>query len=545
MANISFTGSHNSTFVVEDQGKILLVLETERFLGYKNSGLTQYKVPQNPVFVFEQIINYIKKTTGIEFFDNCFSIGDNYVHINGTPYPIHNLIAAKNYVVGQHHYNHATSVFYQSPYKESIIVSFDGGGNDGTFNVYHGKRESGISLLKKINIDLGFSYMIIGQYLKDIKLQVLHEGHLIYPGKIMGLVSYGNIRLEWLTAFEEYCTSCKMNGNYDYQPLINELQRKTKIEFSISNRLEGQIAYDVAATLQRAWENIFIVNISNIIYRPEFSDLPLCITGGCGLNILLNTRLTKDLKKNVFVGPVPNDTGIALGMILNHIKPINPVDVTYTGLPLLDIDMLAEYINNSYYNLSNYSHETLAKDIINGKIIGVARGASEIGPRGLGNRSILCSPMIKDMKNILNKKVKNREWYRPFAPVVRLEDVSKYFEWTKDSQWMSFAPVVKEEWREKLPATTHVDNTARVQTVTREQNWWLYDLLTEMEKQTGVGVLLNTSFNVNGKPILNTVKDIFTILKDTQLDGAVIEHNYITKHVASHYHYSNTLQYKW
>ena len=545
MANISFTGSHNSTFVVEDQGKILLVLETERFLGYKNSGLTQYKLPENPIFVFEQIINYIKKTTGIEFFDNCFSIGDNYVHINGTPYPIHNLIAAKNYVVGQHHYNHAASVFYQSPYKESIIVSFDGGGNDGTFNVYHGKRESGISLLKKINIDLGFSYMIIGQYLKDIKLQVLHEGHLIYPGKIMGLVSYGNIRLEWLTAFEEYCTSCKMNGNYDYQPLINELQRKTKIEFSISNRLEGQIAYDVAATLQRAWENVFIVNISNIIYRPEFSDLPLCITGGCGLNILLNTRLTKDLKKDVFVGPVPNDPGIALGMILNHIKPINPVDVTYAGLPLLDIDMLAEYINNSYYNLSNYNHEVLVKDIINGKIIGVARGCSEIGPRGLGSRSILCSPMIKDMKNILNKKVKNREWYRPFAPVVRLEDVSKYFEWTKDSQWMSFAPVVKEEWRKILPATTHVDNTARVQTVTRAQNWWLYDLLTEMEKQTGVGVLLNTSFNVNGKPILNTVKDVFTILKDTQLDGAVIEHNYITKHVASHYHYSNTLQYKW
>jgi carbamoyltransferase len=137
--------------------------------------------------------------------------------------------------------------------------------------------------------------------------------------------------------------------------------------------------------------------------------------------------------------------------------------------------------------------------------------------------------MIKDMKDILNKKVKNREWYRPFAPIVRLQDISKYFEWEDESRWMTFAPVVREEWREKLPAITHIDNTARVQTVTREQNPYIYDLLTEMEVQTGVGVLLNTSFNVNGKPILTTVKDVFNILKNTQLDGAVIEKHFITK----------------
>jgi carbamoyltransferase len=134
------------------------------------------------------------------------------------------------------------------------------------------------------------------------------------------------------------------------------------------------------------------------------------------------------------------------------------------------------------------------------------------------------------MKDILNKKVKNREWYRPFAPVVRLEDVDKYFEWDSDARWMSFAPLVKEEYRSKLPAITHVDGTARLQTVTREQNSLLYDLLTEMDKATGIGVLLNTSFNVNGRPILTTVKDIFTILKNTQLDGSVIEDLYVTKH---------------
>ena len=133
------------------------------------------------------------------------------------------------------------------------------------------------------------------------------------------------------------------------------------------------------------------------------------------------------------------------------------------------------------------------------------------------------------MKDILNEKVKHREWYRPFAPVVRLEDVSKYFEWEGESKWMSFCPKVKEEWREKLTAITHVDGTARVQTVTREDNEWLYDLLTKMHEKTGVGVLLNTSFNVDGSPILSTIKEAFKILESTQMDGLVIENYYIQK----------------
>ena len=133
------------------------------------------------------------------------------------------------------------------------------------------------------------------------------------------------------------------------------------------------------------------------------------------------------------------------------------------------------------------------------------------------------------MKDILNAKVKHREWYRPFAPVVRLEDVSKYFDWEGDSRWMSFCPTVKEEWREKLGAITHIDNTARVQTVTREENEWLYDLLTEFEKVTGVGILLNTSFNVNRMPILTTCKEAVQVFEATEMDGLVIENEYIKK----------------
>jgi carbamoyltransferase len=165
----------------------------------------------------------------------------------------------------------------------------------------------------------------------------------------------------------------------------------------------------------------------------------------------------------------------------------------------------------------------LPKLLADGKIIGVARGGSEHGPRALGNRSILCNPTFPQMKDVLNAKVKHREWYRPFAPVVRIEDASKYFAVIEESPYMSFAFDVKDEWKQKLSSITHIDGTARVQTLRKEHNEWLYNLLGEFEKITGHGVLLNTSFNVNGRPILSTAAEAFKVLLDTQMDGIVIE----------------------
>jgi carbamoyltransferase len=542
MANIAFTGSHNSTFVVENEGKILLVLETERFLGYKNSGLFRYKIPENPVLVFESIMDYIKKFTGFEYFENCICIEDSEVRVNGVRLSLNKAIKARNHIFTKHHYSHAGGAFYQSPYEEALVFSFDGGGNDGTFSAYYADRQKGLLLLREFDVDLGCPYMLIGQYLDDINYQLLHEGHLVYPGKLMGLVSYGTVNEDWLKAFETFCVETNLKGFYNFQPNIDKLSLETGIVFDIKKRLKGQIAYDVAATLQRAWENVFLTLTGPIMSKENYSHLPICMAGGCALNILLNTRLKVEYGKRVFVGPCPNDTGISVGMILNHIKPATPVDVTYAGLPLLDFDLLPQYLNDSEYHVTNVDPAVIIKDIVAGKIIGLAHGRSEVGPRGLGNRSIICNPQIANMKDILNKKVKNREWYRPFAPVVRLEDVDKYFEWDSDAQWMSFAPLVKEEYRSKLPAITHIDNTARLQTVTKEQNPLLYELLTEMDKATGIGVLLNTSFNVNGRPILTTIKDIFTILKKTQLDGSVIENYYITKHRAANEYYSPVLK---
>jgi carbamoyltransferase len=554
MANISFYGSHNAAYVVEEDGKILMVLEVERFLNYKNSGMAQYKCPrtENLLFYSKFIPEWIMKKFNITEFENCYYLNTDVLLPEGK-FTLEQFIPAKNYIPCLHHEAHAAGCFYQSPHKEMLVFSFDGGGNDGKFNVYHCLRGESPKLLESvtsplfdsphIHYDLGFPYMLIAHYLDDIKYQDLGSGNLVYPGKIMGLASYGKVKEEWLPAFIDFYKSnpsgASLDGTYtygsvmDYQPKIKALGEAIGIEFTETfkegERIKGELAWDLAATSQRAFEDSFLEVA--LPYMDQYPDLPIGITGGCGLNILLNTRLVEEFKKDVFVGPDPNDCGIALGAMLTHLRPEEPVDSTYSGTELLDLDSFAFYAQNANIlcNTSYLDKETLINDLVNGRIIGVARGRAEHGPRALGNRSIICNPSFPEMKDILNAKVKHREWYRPFAPVVRLEDVNKYFEWDKESKWMSFCPKVKEEWREKLSAITHVDGTARVQTVTREQNEFLYDLLTEFEKQSGIGVLLNTSFNVDGKPILSTVKDAFTILEKTEMDCLLIEDYYVRK----------------
>lgn len=538
MANISFYGSHNAAYVVEDGGNILLVLEVERFLNRKNSGMAQYITPRadDIVFLAEYIAKYIITRFGITEFVNCYFLNTDVLH-NDILYKLERHIPAKNYIECKHHEAHAAGSFYQSPYNEALIFSFDGGGNDGKFNIYSCKRGESPNLLEQvinpqINIphiyyDLGFPYMIFAHFFNDINFEDLGMGNLIYPGKLMGLSSYGVVRHEWLASFMKFYKSNP--DGIDYQEKINELGSEINVVFDINNRICGNLAYDLAATSQRAFEDSFIEIVKP--YMTQYPDYPICISGGCGLNIILNTRLITEFKRDIFVGPDPNDCGIALGLMLNVLRPEIPYDSTYSGIEILDINLIQQYTNNANFNLkSNYLNtDILINDLVNGKIVGVARGNSEHGPRALGNRSILCNPMMSTMKDILNTKVKHREWYRPFSPVVRFEDVSKYFEWDIESRWMTFCPIVRKEWRDILPAITHIDNTARVQTVTREQNKWLYELLTDMEKKTGIGVLLNTSFNVNGKPILSTVGDAFEIFSTTELDCLVLEDFYIRK----------------
>lgn len=559
--NISFHGSHNSTIAVEDNGKIILTLEVERFLNNKNSGMAQYKVPAKSVLVMQHIMKWITNYVGVDRFTTCYYSSSQMYF--GTPeygariLDLKDFIPADNYISCSHHESHAAGAFYQSPFQKALIISFDGGGEDGKFNIYLAERSTGVKLLSMeltptdvgfkgpMNLDrpfydLGFGYMVFAHYIECINMEGLPEGNLVYPGKIMGLAGYGTPNIEWLPHFMDFYKKQPDGAEDRYQTLLNELGEKIKVVFDRNNRLTGQLAYDVAATSQLAFEECFLEVVKP--FMDTYNDLPICLSGGCALNIILNTRLVEEFGREVFVGPVPNDTGLAVGMLANAIKPTEPIDITYMGIPILDIETSMEYFSTRYPHsreLSKYkdvwdgytqvTYDTLCDDFINGKIIGLVQGRSEHGARALGNRSILCNPAYPDMKDVLNLKVKNREWYRPFAPIVRLEDVEKYFYWNRESRWMTFCPRVKEEWRDKLSSIVHVDNTARVQTVTKEQNPFLYDILTLLYEKTGSGVLLNTSFNVNGKPILSTLKDAYKIFEETQMDGLIIENLYIRK----------------
>jgi carbamoyltransferase len=337
----------------------------------------------------------------------------------------------------------------------------------------------------------------------------------------MGYVGFGNVDTEMerrLTSFYKFNKTDSVPGAFD------NFIRHFK-DYGIQtydSRFSEQDAKNLAITNQKVFEDLFMEESSDFL--DLYPTLPVVFTGGCALNIIHNTKLAQS--REVFVPPNPSDTGLAVGLVCSVIRPANIVDCTYLGPEVWDRAELSTHLMSRPYEQMDIGK--IANAIANAEIIGVVRDRSEHGPRALGNRSIICDATNPEMKDILNLKIKNREPFRPFSPVVRFEDLSKYFEWEKECRWMSFSPVVKEQYRELLSSVTHVDNTARVQTVTRKQNWFLYDLLTELDKQTGTGVIMNTSFNVAGKPILNTYKEAFQVFDSTEMSALLLE-NYLFK----------------
>lgn len=504
--NIAFYGSHNGGIALNIDGKYK-VIEFERFVNKKNVGLVQYRLCRNAADVLNGVMGYIKTNYNPSLeFDNCIFSNTDVIY-DSEKYHFEQFINAKNLVPCLHHRAHAAGTFYQSPFQEALIISYDGGGSDGFFNIYTATRENSVTEVARHNIDCGFAYMIFGHYCDQINFESdLNIGNLVYSGKLMGLCGYGKVRNEWVPHIKEFYYK-KPDGN-NIDNFLEDLGLKLGLKFDITNRFKDEVALDLAATSQHVFEEVFFETVQP--YLEKYKDLPVCVTGGCALNVVLNTKLKNKVKNGVFVAPNSNDCGLALGMLLDFEKPLEQVDITYSGLSPMDQYSFYELIENKW--TEPFSLNRAASLLKDNYIIGTIWGNSEHGPRALGNRSILCNPSAPGMKDKLNEKVKKREWFRPFAPVVRLEDVEKYFDFQGESRFMSFYAYVKPEWKEKLAAITHVDGTARLQTVTREQNEIIYDLLTAFDKQTGLGVLLNTSFNVNGKPLINSYKDALKML---------------------------------
>ena len=411
-----------------------------------------------------------------------------------------------------HHLAHATCGYYQSPFDDALIISADGGGTDEgistTTKIFTGDAD-GIKPVEHIRIDFGAAYGKIGYPISEISKK---GSNLAIPGKVMGLCAYGNVIGEWIDPIKNYYLID--------QHSLPKLSERLGFDVDTHDCLSGQKGYDLAATSQYVFEQLMFD-----IVKHYFDQNPknLIFTGGCALNVLFNQKLKDYVHSKgceLYVPPNPNDCGLSLGQYLYHTaKKIKPV--VYGNFDILDKQVIDDYKED--YNFSPITVERIVDLISKGKIGGIIQGKSEVGPRALGNRSIICDPSFSDMKDVLNAKVKFREWFRPFAPVCKVEDKDIYFEDAYESEYMSFAPTVKEEYREKLISITHADNTSRLQTVTVEQHKLFYEILTVMEKVGKIPVILNTSFNIKGKPILTTYEDAFHVLKETELDFLVTE----------------------
>lgn len=516
LPSIAVYAHHNASVAIYKDEEIVTIIEFERLLNLKNASFLFFEPIYARDFILKEISNYLKNKFGYtKYYKVILSFG--YTKI---PQYYKDLFPAEIYEIDNGHLRaHAYSSLYQSPLKEALIISFDGGSWEGHFNIYKATKGKDLEFLKIINIDLGCHYQIFGSFCEEIK----NYHVLTAAGKILGLQSYGEIKQEWIKPIKDF-----MSYPPPYwgrlEERVKQLSKEIKVDLSPKNKISGKISFDLLRTVQEAFEQIFFEQTKEIV---DNYNLPIILTGGCALNINLNTKARQVFNKDIFIAPNSNDCGLAVGLLCNSFRPKNPIDVTYKGLEILDRNCLMEYVNSRKGILADLN--IIAEDLSKNLIVGIVNGNAEHGPRALGNRSIVCSPIPKDMKDILNQKVKGREWYRPFAPVVRLEDASEYFEMTEESRWMNFAIKVKDKYKDLLPSITHVDGTARVQTVTKEQNKFIYELLTAFKAKTGIGVLINTSFNVNGKPILSTYRDAFKILDETKLDRLYLDGFYFKK----------------
>lgn len=511
---IAIYGSHDASITFIDKDKKLRVYEYERFTKKRFAMFSSN---------FDSRLDYgSNENERREFlnllFNNLFNTDIKlilYAELNEN-----DLLLLKSFFpnaefekVG-HHYAHACSGYFSSNFDDALIFSIDGGGADNNVvastKLYHGKSNK-ITQIDCPNLDLGNPYSGCGYPISEIRpgtSNVEDKHSLSYAGKIMGLCAYGNVIEEWKEPFRKYYE------NNDLNDLLKNINLPCYY-----NSLSGTDSYNFAATSQFIFEEKMD---SLILPYIEKYNTNIVLVGGCALNVLYNQKLYELLKsKNlkIYIPPNPNDCGESYGMFLSKFPELGKKEIVYSGLEILDINDLEKYTENYYFE--EYNSKKLVELLKQGKIIGIIDNYSEVGPRALGNRSIICDPSFPEMKNILNAKVKFREWYRPFAPVCRLEDKDKYFLKSCESNYMSYAPKVKPEFKEQLSSIVHQDNTTRLQTTTFEQHKIFYEILSELSNQNFIPVILNTSFNIKGLPILSTLKDAFFVLDNTELDFIV------------------------
>ena len=469
----------------------------------------------------------------------------------------------------EHHLSHAASAFYPSPYEKAAILTIDGVGEWATASICSGEGNK-ITILKELRFphSLGLLYSAFTYFL----------GFKVNSGeyKLMGLAPYGNpssaevdkyvetIKNELIVVKEDgsiwldqkyfdYATGLKMVNEGEWERMFGMKTRRPE------DPLESHHC-NLGLAIQRVTEEV-VVKMAKEAKRLTGADY-LCLAGGVALNCVSNGKLQKaDVFKEVFIQPAAGDAGGALGAALtayyiyfDQKRVINYTQDAMSGSYLgptisdLDVELTAKKYKAVYKRFDNFEELTtdVAKILADGNVVGWVQGRMEFGPRALGARSILGDPRNAEMQKKLNVKIKYRESFRPFAPSVLAEKVGEYFEYEGISPYMLLVHPVKESRRKPLPkdfdgfdlrnklyylrsdlpSITHIDFSARIQTVHKQTNPRYHQLISDFEKLTGYGVIVNTSFNVRGEPIVSTPNDAYRCFMRTEMDYLVVG-NYV------------------
>ncbi len=508
----------------------------ETYVAYAPKGLKQFGMAM-PVWLREKLFLKAQLTKNLKKLEKEFD--------------------AERLLFGEHHFSHAASAFYPSPFEEAIVLTLDGVGEWATTTVSIGKGNK-LEIVKEIHFphSLGLLYSAFTYY----------TGFRVNSGeyKVMGLAPYGepkykDLILDKLIDLKEdgsfrldqsyfnYATGLTMT-NKKFSNLFGEPVRKPE-----SDQLT-QFHMDIAASVQAVTEEVVLKMTRSL--AKEYCIPNLCLAGGVSLNCVANGKILRDKNfKEIWVQPAAGDAGGALGAALavwhkeiDKPRKVNPTDSmrgSYLGPSYSQEDIEKELINCDAKFEAVTEEEMLeqtSQAIAEGKAVGWFQGRMEFGPRALGGRSILGDPRSETMQKTLNLRVKYRESFRPFAPSVLRQDVTEWFETDYDSPYMLLVDDVRKDKRiemtkeeeslfgidklnikrSSIPAVTHVDYSARIQTVHKNTNPKYHALITKFKEKTGCGVVINTSFNVRGEPIVCTPEDAFKCFMGTEIEMLAI-----------------------
>lgn len=431
----------------------------------------------------------------------------------------------------EHHYCHAASAFHPSGFEDALVVTADGRGEIESTVIWRADRENGLEKLEVFEWpnSLGTFYGIITEFLGYHK----NNGE----GKVMGLAPYGSQNPE---IEEKLLEKIEVGPDYDVTWLTengveNGVEKLEELFDRERNTSEGEFDQwekDLAFVTQRILENTVTSLVSHHLDRLDTSNV--CLAGGVALNCKMNKEVMEMQEvEDIFIQPVASDGGLVLGAGMSYYEPhqISEMTDAYLGPSYLneEVEEMLDQFKLDYRKPDNLE-EDVAEKIADGSIVGWFQGGLEMGPRALGNRSILADPRTQESRDRVNKYVKNREEWRPFAPSMLEEAAEDYLENARPAPFMIKTFDVKEEKRNEITAALHPgDATTRPQTVNKEQNPRYYKLIKSFEEETGVPIVLNTSFNDHGEPIVNTPKQAIKDFFAMGLDYLVVEDYIVSK----------------